>query len=107
MPGEIAEMMLEGILCEGCGEYIGEGEGFPGYCSEECARGRGMPWCEPVERESPQVKAERKRARATAMEPRCCLFCGKKCSNEQGVNDHMKAVHRATVTWARLPEDQP
>jgi len=30
--GEIADMMLEGVLCEGCGVYIGEGEGFPGLC---------------------------------------------------------------------------
>ena len=37
MTGEIAEMMLEGILCQGCGEFIGdydgEGLGFPGFCA--------------------------------------------------------------------------
>lgn len=32
--GDIAEMMLDGTLCEGCGEYLeGVGEGFPRYCS--------------------------------------------------------------------------
>lgn len=31
--GEIADMMLEGILCEGCGEYLGEGLGFPTRCA--------------------------------------------------------------------------
>lgn len=35
--GEIADMMLDGTLCEGCGEYLGEGMGFPDYCSDECA----------------------------------------------------------------------
>ena len=30
--GEIAEMMLDGTLCEQCGEYIGEGEGYPRAC---------------------------------------------------------------------------
>lgn len=39
--GEAAEMMLDGTLCECCGTYIGDGEGFPGYCSAECAKGRG------------------------------------------------------------------
>ena len=31
--GEIADMMLEGMLCAGCGEFLGEGDGFPMYCS--------------------------------------------------------------------------
>lgn len=30
--GEIAEMMLDGTLCESCGDYIGNGEGFPVKC---------------------------------------------------------------------------
>ena len=37
--GEIADMMLDGTLCEGCGEYIDdEGYGVPRYCSDECAK---------------------------------------------------------------------
>lgn len=41
--GEIAEMMLDGTLCAGCGEALeGEGEGFPRYCSEQCAKGCGV-----------------------------------------------------------------
>lgn len=39
--GEIAEMMLDGTLCEGCGEYIGRNSGFPQYCSPQCAKDRG------------------------------------------------------------------
>lgn len=30
--GEIAEMMLDGTLCEGCGEFIGEPVGHPRMC---------------------------------------------------------------------------
>ena len=31
--GDIADMMLEGILCQGCGEFLGDGEGYPMFCS--------------------------------------------------------------------------
>lgn len=35
--GEIADMMLEGDLCAGCGVYMdGDGDGFPRYCSNDC-----------------------------------------------------------------------
>ena len=30
--GEIADAMLEGSMCQTCGEYLGEGEGFPRFC---------------------------------------------------------------------------
>jgi len=30
--GEIAEMMLDGTLCEECGLYIGLGQGIPRKC---------------------------------------------------------------------------
>jgi len=33
--GEIVEMILEGILCEHCGVYIGEPVGHVRYC-EDC-----------------------------------------------------------------------
>lgn len=39
--GDIAEMMLDGTLCECCGTCIGDDEGFPGYCSAQCAKDRG------------------------------------------------------------------
>jgi len=40
--GEYAEMMLDGTCCEGCGVYLGNATGFPGYCSAECAGDRGL-----------------------------------------------------------------
>jgi hypothetical protein len=43
--GEIAEMMLDGTLCEGCGDYLGDGdEGYPQYCSPSCAKNRGATY---------------------------------------------------------------
>lgn len=50
--GEIAEMLLDGTLCEGCGSYIDDDgdEGIPQYCSRECAAGRGMKYVPPKQR---------------------------------------------------------
>lgn len=31
--GDIADMMIEGVLCEGCGVYIGCEVGYPRKCS--------------------------------------------------------------------------
>jgi hypothetical protein len=41
--GEIADMMLDGILCECCGAFIDvdDASGFPRYCCGQCARDRG------------------------------------------------------------------
>jgi hypothetical protein len=35
--GEIADMMLDGTLCEGCGEFLGADGGFPQRCAA-CSR---------------------------------------------------------------------
>lgn len=63
--GDIAEMLLDGTMCEGCGEFIYdesdefmddeyaegdedddftdyEGEGIPRYCSKTCEENRGF-----------------------------------------------------------------
>lgn len=45
--GDIADMMLDGTLCEACGTFIGEGSGFPQYCSRQCAADRGMVCSKP------------------------------------------------------------
>ncbi len=43
--GEIAELMLNGDMCEMCGVNLENEEdaGIPMYCSKECARDRGVP----------------------------------------------------------------
>lgn len=32
--GDIADMMLEGCLCQCCGVYIGDGDGYPVSCAD-------------------------------------------------------------------------
>ena len=43
--GEIAEMHLDGTLCECCGEYLGKAVGYPRRCLE-C--GADPSWKGPV-----------------------------------------------------------
>lgn len=71
--GEIAEMMLEGVLCEGCGEYMGDGDGFPTRCAA-CRRDEKSTVTLPTKAECPICK---KRVKAI------------------GLDDHIRAVHAA------------
>lgn len=42
MMGDIADMMLDGVLCEGCGVYLdGDAPGYPRYC-EHCQKERAV-----------------------------------------------------------------
>lgn len=72
--GEIAEMMLDGTLCECCGASFDDRQspGFPRYCSRQCAEDRGA-----VEPAAPKVK---------------CEMCGKKVK-AVGIEQHMKDKH--------------
>lgn len=36
--GEIADMKLDGTLCEACGAFIGDEVGYPRYDTVECYR---------------------------------------------------------------------
>lgn len=78
--GEIAEMMLDGTLCAGCGELLGdptdsEPAGYPIYCSA-C----GDDYDEPDDERADQALVK-------------CQECGKKCKGERGYLDHYRAKH--------------
>ena len=81
--GEIADMMLDGTMCAGCGVWLNDGEdgdGYPGYCSDECARDCG------VEPESDHViDVER---------PVKLVFCG--CGKGFKTHDSRTQHRRAT-----------
>ncbi len=38
--GEIADMMMEGQMCQGCGEIMGDGDGYPVFC-DSCQEENG------------------------------------------------------------------
>lgn len=93
--GEVVEMMLDGTMCAGCGEWIDvdglasgdfEPQGFPGYCSEQCARNCGGLVTEPIL----SVVIPPRATRDTK-----CPTCGRMYRGEQGYLDHFRAKHAA------------
>lgn len=79
--GDIADMMLEGDLCAGCGVYLeGEGDGIPRYCSPQCAGDHGVTFEPPQRRVTHKVK---------------CPTCGKRVK-AVGLADHQRATHGVT-----------
>ncbi len=85
--GEIADMMLEGDLCAGCGVYMeGDGEGFPRYCSKACEP-RDMP-------------AALTRSRKATAQKVNCTTCGKRVK-AIGLKDHQRDAHGVK------PEESP
>lgn len=79
--GEYAEMMLDGTLCECCGEYIGRSTGFPGYCSRQCAEDRGY-----------HDAIERNLGAALAQPDHKCPTCSKGFRSHKAMRDHMATL---------------
>ena len=81
--GEIAEMMLEGIMCEECGEFIDDGEecGYPRLCAG-CQPGQPGGDDNIFKMPPLQVKV-------------ACPQCGKRVK-EAGLADHQRDVHGIT-----------
>lgn len=78
--GEIAEMMLDGTLCEGCGvANTRGGQGFPWRCGG-CRR----------EQKAEDHKAVLERHQQIKKTP--CPTCGKKVKSV-GLPDHMRDAH--------------
>ena len=61
MPGEIADMMLDGTLCEGCGEYMGGDVGYPRRCSG-CGVHKPEHVGKPYKQRDPNSNRSKKRA---------------------------------------------
>jgi hypothetical protein len=74
--GQIAEMMLDGTLCQGCGEYLGDAVGYPRRCTT-CLADRG-PNCRPTSHDR---------------QPCPCPLCDAVLSGESGLQQHVRAKH--------------
>lgn len=93
--GEIAEAMLDGTMCECCGEYLGEGDGCPRYCSDRCARDRGMLPAEDLLKQAATMVAK---VGNEVEKLRICDVCGKRLKNADGCQQHKRAKHEETPT---------
>lgn len=91
MTGEVAELMLDGALCEGCGGFIdGLAPGHPRYCSKDC---------EPVPETKGESRANRRRAAALKDSPRTfmCPSCPKGFRCAEAVDQHIRDKHGAAA----------
>jgi len=70
--GDIADMVLEGQMCQTCGEILGNGNGFPTFCSS--------------------CKAEQNRSKQTQVKKVACPICNKKVK-PAGLEMHKRDVH--------------
>lgn len=70
--GEIADMMLEGVLCEGCGEYMGGGGIGPRRCIA----------CRPAKMRAVESQAQ----------PHKCK-CGKRFKYASALKQHRRDKH--------------
>lgn len=77
--GEIADMMLDGTLCQGCGEFMdGDGLGLPRYCHG----------CKP---HAPSGLFARKARKAKTEHARCPVC--RKWVKAAGLKDHTRDKH--------------
>lgn len=74
--GEIAEMMLDGTMCQVCGEFMGDECGYPRTCGA--------------------CSFHDKRDRLAAAPKVACPKCGKKVK-AAGLADHQRDVHSERV----------
>ena len=72
--GEIADMMLDGTLCQVCGEYMGESAGYPVTC--------------------PACSGDTDQYTATKRQKERCPICGKRTYNAK---QHMKDAHNKEI----------
>lgn len=98
--GEIAEMMLDGTLCAGCGGLLIDGpddepQGFPGYCSKQCARDSGAEPAGDAPGGSPNARRARRRD-ARRMDPRRtfpCASCTRLFTSVIAAEHHARDKH--------------
>ena len=77
--GDVADMMLDGMLCEGCGVYLGEAVNYPRRC-KSCQKGR-------------RIDALRTATHTHHREQKTqCPTCGKRVKIA-GLTDHMRDAH--------------
>ena len=78
--GEMADYMINGDDCQECGEYLGEGDGYPRSCASCRA----------------QHKHESRIPKGQMIQRVACPSCGKKIK-AVGLKDHQRDAHGSTA----------
>lgn len=97
--GEIADAILEGVFCQGCGDYLGEGGGYPTFC-RGCQPKRPPRRRRAIHRNDAQgiAAAVRKDAERSRQEAEAtCPTCGKRLRNARGRAQHQRDAHGEQV----------
>lgn len=88
--GDIADMMLDGTLCEGCGEYLGDDGGFPMRC-RSCAS----------DLEEAERHMQERAPKQTAAVPKiACPVCNR-ILKITGIGEHWKVKHSRASSEVR------
>jgi hypothetical protein len=82
--GDVADMMLDGTLCQTCGEYLGNPTGYPRSC-RSCGgdKGAGPFDFRPTKKLKPAPKGKKVQ----------CQYCNRKAKEGRGMADHMRVMH--------------
>ncbi len=75
MAGDVADAMLDGTLCEICGEFLGEPVGYPVKCAD-------------CKKDEPEGQPINRKPVATVICPSC-----QKRVKEAGLGRHVKDTH--------------
>lgn len=104
--GEIAEMMLDGTLCEGCGVHLpGDGFGVPRRC-RDCKPDAPKDHASNLATPRRQAKVRSSKADAPKWKGDAadnisvryhCNFCIRHFASEEGARQHVGDVHGAAA----------
>lgn len=84
--GDVADMMLDGTLCEGCGVYLGDSVGYPRRCKH----------CQKYQRTDAARTVHHIHHREQKI---ACPTCGKRVKIV-GLSDHIRDAHKNRITEA-------
>lgn len=97
--GEIADAMINGLMCECCGTYMDDGDepGFARWCSEQCAAGRWVTF--EGSDDQPEPTTPRYPKHVKVAKPFSCQVdgCGKRFASEVAKRSHRRMKHGKTT----------
>ncbi len=107
--GDYADMVLKGLMCQGCGEYIGDdqgnGLGFPTWCPACNKQNKEAAFNDLASAEFACSNCNRSFKDEVSLDQHYrdkhgmpCDVCGKgKFKSQRALNDHKKAKHTGEV----------